>query len=78
MAFNPLKSQSKAADQATLESNYKGSLPSQKYFTPHEMDKLNRVGKQPLFVRPPSAKKPLPKPQNSNELSQSGTSFHHE
>ena len=36
------------------DSNYKGNLPSQKYFTPQELNNLGRVGKTPLFPRPAS------------------------
>jgi hypothetical protein len=28
-----------------VDSNYKGGLPSQKYFTPQELANLTRVGK---------------------------------
>lgn len=62
--------------QEAMDSNYKGSLPSQKYFTPQELSNLGRLGKQPLFPqRPPSAKKqaPLPKP---TEMSASQSSFY--
>ena len=42
-----------------LNSNYNGQLPSQKYFTPQELNGLSRVGKGPLPKnRPPSATKP--------------------
>lgn len=63
-------------------SNYKGALPSQKYFTPQELNSLGRVGKQPLtgVNRPPSAKKaaPLPKPQQQLEqqMASSAKSFY--
>lgn len=42
-----------------VDSNYKGSLPSQKYFTPQELANLTKVGKLPL-PRPTSAKKEGP------------------
>jgi hypothetical protein len=69
METSKLKQQNKVDDKIVAESNYKGQLPSQKYFTPQELSNLSRVGKQPILARPPSAKRPLPKPTNTTELS---------
>jgi len=50
MEILPFEGQSQPNE---LSSHYKGSLPSQKYFTPQEMTNLMRVGKG----RPPSGTK---------------------
>lgn len=35
-----------------LQSNYKGTLASQKYFTPQELTNLGKIGKRPPSGRP--------------------------
>jgi hypothetical protein len=47
MKVLPAEKGSTTSSSTTTKSNYQGSLPSQKYFTPKELNSLSQVGKRP-------------------------------